>query len=62
MFERVRIIGYAATVEELLTVIVLNDDGTDYGVNGWVAKGKDRRIYIEATPTPKEGGQHEQED
>jgi hypothetical protein len=34
-------------------VIVLEDDRIEYGVNGWVANEKDRRLY-------NVGGQHEQ--
>jgi hypothetical protein len=50
----VRIIGFSVIAEEIITVIVLEDDGTEYGVNGWVANEKDRRLY-------NEGGQHEQD-
>ena len=48
-----RIIGFSVVAEEIITVIVLEDDGIEYGVNGWVANEKDRRLY-------NEGGQHEQ--
>ncbi len=51
----VRIIGFSVIAEEVITVIVLEDDGVEYGVNGWVANEKDCRLY-------NEGGQHEQED
>ena len=44
----VRIIGYSMLAEALVTVIVLSDDGVDYGVNGWLANEKDRRSYREA--------------
>lgn len=44
----VRIIGYSILAEALVTVIVLSDDGVDYGVNGWLANEKDQRIYREA--------------
>ena len=30
------------------TVIVLVDGGVVYGVNGWLANAKDKRIYMEA--------------
>lgn len=49
----VRIIGMSVLAEEVIAVIVLGDDGVEYGVNGWVANEKDRRLY-------NEGGQHEQ--
>lgn len=40
----VRIIGYSLRAG--VTVIVLAaDDGVEYGVNGWLANEKDRRIY-----------------
>jgi hypothetical protein len=53
--QSVRIIGFSVIAEQIITVIVLEDDGVVYGVNGWVANEKDRRLYYE-------GGQHEQED
>jgi hypothetical protein len=51
----IRIIGFSILAEQIITVIVLEDDGVEYGVNGWVANEKDRRLY-------SEGGQREQED
>ena len=48
-----RVIGYARITDAIVTVIVLRDRGIDYGVNGWLANAKDRRIYLE-------GGRHEQ--
>lgn len=42
----VRIIGMANT-GRLVTVIVLYDDGTCYGVNGWPANKIDQRRYSE---------------
>jgi hypothetical protein len=50
----VRIIGFSVIAEDIVTVIVLADGGFEYGVNGWVANEKDRRLY-------NQGGQHEQE-
>jgi hypothetical protein len=44
----VRIIGYCQQRGELLSIIAINDHGTDYGVNGWASNSKDRRIYREA--------------
>ena len=41
----VRIVGYADLIDAIVTVIVLSDGGVDYGVNGWRANEKDRRIY-----------------
>lgn len=29
----------------LVTVIVLEDEGKVFGVNGWIANAKDRQIY-----------------
>ncbi len=43
----VRIIGFSHTAGDLLTVIVLTDDGVTYGVNAWRSNGRDRRIYEE---------------
>jgi hypothetical protein len=43
----VRIIGFSLVAEEIITLIVLEDDGVEYGVNGWVANEKDRRLYNE---------------
>jgi hypothetical protein len=42
-----RVIGYSHTVGDLLTIIVIEDDGHEYGVNGWLANAKDRHIYRE---------------
>ena len=41
----VRIIGFSVTADDVITVIVLENDGTEYGVNGWTANEKDRRFY-----------------
>jgi hypothetical protein len=41
----VRIIGYSTTAQTVLTVIVLDDEGTTYGVNAWKANAKDLRRY-----------------
>ncbi len=43
----VRIIGYAHNRRELLTVIVLDDDGHEYGVNAWPSSPRDQRRYRE---------------
>ena len=48
----------AHTVDELITVIVLEHDGTEYGVNGWTANEKDRRFYAAGS----EGEADEQRD
>jgi hypothetical protein len=50
-----RIIGFSVIADNIVTVIVLADEGFEYGVNGWLANEKDRRLY-------NQGGQHEQED
>jgi hypothetical protein len=54
----IRIIGFSTLAEELITVIVLENDGTEYGVNGWTANEKDRRLYAAGS----EGGADEQRD
>ncbi len=41
----VRIIGYSITAQAVLTVIVLDEEGTTYGVNVWKANPKDQRRY-----------------
>lgn len=41
----VRIIGFSVIAGQIITVIVLEDEGVEYGVNGWVANEKDRRLY-----------------
>lgn len=43
----VRIIGFSQTADELLTVIVVENDGVTYGVNAWRSNARDRRIYNE---------------
>jgi hypothetical protein len=53
----VRIIGFSVIAQAIITVIVLEDDGVEYGVNGWLANEKDRRIYNERG----QGGSDEQE-
>jgi len=44
----VRIIGASRTLDDLVTVIVLEHDGTVHGVNGWRSNDRDRRIHREA--------------
>jgi uncharacterized DUF497 family protein len=41
----VRIIGYSITAHVVLTVILLDEEGTTYGVNAWKANPKDQRRY-----------------
>jgi hypothetical protein len=41
----VGIIGWSVTYGGLVTVIVLEDRGHEYGVNGWPANDVDRRRY-----------------
>lgn len=53
--ESVRIIGFSAMADDIVTVIVLQHDGTEYGVNGWSANEKDRRIYNEGSYAGEEG-------
>jgi uncharacterized DUF497 family protein len=45
-----RTIGYSAAAESLVTVIVLEDEGTSYGVNGWRSNSSDQRRYREGAP------------
>lgn len=58
----VRIIGYSILAEDLITVIVLEHDGTVYGVNGWLASAKDRRIYNNRVHEIELGEADEQDD
>lgn len=53
--QSVRIIGFSTTAEELITVIVVVDDGVEYGANGWASNAKDRRIYDEGSYEAEEG-------
>ncbi len=46
----VRIIGYSITAQAVLTVIVVDHEGTAIGVNAWQANPKDQRRY-EGTET-----------
>jgi len=43
----VRIIGFSVTADDVITVIVLESAGTEYGVNGWAANQRDRRYYAD---------------
>jgi hypothetical protein len=60
--ESVRIIGYSTIADDIITVIVLEHDGSEYGVNGWSANGKDRRIYNDGSYDGTEEEADEQED
>lgn len=51
----VRIIGFSMLVDDMITIIVLTDGGVEYGVNGWGANEKGRRIYHSAS----DGGDRE---
>lgn len=43
----VRVIGYSSRAEAVLSVLVLEDDGIEYGVNCWRSNAKDKRLYYE---------------
>lgn len=43
--DSIRVIGYSTLADDIITVIVLEREGIEYGVNGWSANAKDRRIY-----------------
>lgn len=58
----VRIIGYSTLADDIIAVIVLENDGIEYGVNGWSANSKDRRIYTDGSYDPEEGEADEQEE
>lgn len=59
--ESVRIIGYSAIADDIITVIVLEHGDVEYGVNGWSANMKDRRIYNDGSYDGEEGEADEQE-
>lgn len=57
------VIGYSMLADDIVTVIVLENDGIEYGVNGWLANERDRRIYNQASDEGQsQGGADEQED
>lgn len=43
----VRVIGWSGVRGDVLTVLVVRDQGTVYGVNGWVSNPTDQRNYRE---------------
>jgi len=43
--QSVRIIGYSESLDKVLTIIVVVDDGHEYGANGWESNARDRYIY-----------------
>lgn len=53
--ESIRIIGFSTIADDIVTVIVLQHDGTEYGVIGWSANAKDRRIYNEGNYAGEDG-------
>jgi hypothetical protein len=60
--QSVRIIGFSTTADDLITVIVVVNDGVEYGANGWVSNAKDRRIYHDGSYDAEEGEVDGQED
>jgi len=59
--ESIRIIGYSILANDIITVIVVEHEGTDYGVNGWSANAKDRRIYNAGNDEAEQGEADEQD-
>lgn len=43
----VRVIGWSRTHGAVLTVIVVEDEGVEYGVNAWSSSPTDQRRYFE---------------
>ena len=43
----VRIIGWSVSIRALVTVIVLPDEATVWGVNAWLSNSTDQRRYRE---------------
>lgn len=60
--QSVRIIGFSVTADDIITVIVVVDDGTEFGANGWVSNSKDRSIYSRASYDAEEGDADGHED
>jgi hypothetical protein len=58
----IRIIGYSVLADDIVTIIVVEHEGTEYGVNGWSANAKDRRIYNAGNDEAGEGEADEQDD
>lgn len=48
--ESVRTIGESASFGDILTVITVEEDGVNYGVNAWKANERDRRYYEQGGP------------
>ena len=46
----VRVIGWSSTIGRLITVIVLPDGETVWGVNAWPSNSTDQRRYREEAP------------
>jgi hypothetical protein len=59
--ESIRIIGYSILANDIVTVIVVEHEGTEYGVNGWSANAKDRRIYNAGNDEADQGEADEQD-
>ncbi|GAC1611366.1 MAG: hypothetical protein NVS3B26_23750 [Mycobacteriales bacterium] len=57
----VRIIGFSTIADSLIAVIVLEDEGDEYGVNGWVANEKDRRLYRKGSAHDGREGQADEQ-
>lgn len=60
--DSIRIIGYSTLADDIITVIVLEHEGTQYGVNGWSANAKDRRIYNAGSYESEQGESDDQEE
>ena len=44
----IRVVGYSHTAARIITVIIVpNEDGGYWGVNGWPANTTERRLYSE---------------
>lgn len=60
--QSVRIIGFSVTADDIITVIVVVDDGAEFGANGWVSNSKDRSIYSRGSHDAEEGDADGHED
>jgi hypothetical protein len=60
--QSVRIIGFSVAADDIITVIVVVHDGTEFGANGWVSNSKDRSIYSRGNDDGEEGDDDGHED
>jgi hypothetical protein len=57
---RKELVGYSVLADDMVTVIAVEPEGTEYGVNGWSANAKDLRVYNAGNYEAEEGEVDEQ--